>query len=125
MYLRCQFILLPALITCVLAPLSSPASADSTAGLILSLQCPNEYRVNIWQRYGSGELLYRGAGPLGNLSLGRGTSENTGAAQVYRFEHENYEYLVLGGRGDHQGQGTLEVLENGYSILSQVCTSEE
>ena len=119
-----QSIRLLGLMTCVLAHLSLPASADSTAGLVFSLKCQGDYNVNIWKRYGSGELLYRATGPLGNLSLGKGIRENTGAAQVYKFKNGNYVYQAVGGRGDHRQQGALEVFKNGRSILSQACTQE-
>ena len=85
-------VLLVGLIVCASAYFSRSASADSTADLILSLKCPNEYTINIWKRYSSGEFLYRATGPLGNLSLGKGTIENTGAAQVYQFKKGNYQY---------------------------------
>ncbi|MBW4540183.1 MAG: hypothetical protein KME43_13700 [Myxacorys chilensis ATA2-1-KO14] len=116
-----QSTVLLGLMTCVLAHLPLPASADSTADLLLSLKCQNDYTVDVWRRYASGELLYRAKGPLGNLSLGKGTRETTGAAEVYKFRNSNYVYQVLGGRGDHRQQGTLEVFKNGRSFLSQAC----
>ena len=119
-----RFVLLLGLITCVLAYFSLPALADSTADLVLSLKCQSEYTVNVWKRHNSGELLYRATGPLGNLSLGKGIKENTGAAEVYKFKNGDYEYQALGGTKDHQGQGTLEVYKNGRSILSQTCTTD-
>ncbi|OKH42892.1 hypothetical protein NIES2101_32120 [Calothrix sp. HK-06] len=122
--LRKQILLLLGSMTCLSVYLSLPASADSTANLILSLKCQNEYTVNIWKRHNSGELLYRATGPLGNLSLGKGTGNNTGSAQVYKFKNGEYEYQVLGGRGDHQGKGTLEVYKNGNSIFTQTCTPQ-
>jgi hypothetical protein len=97
-----------------------PALADSTASLIFSLKCPNEYTVNIWKRYGSEELLYRGFGPLGKLSLGKGARSSTGAAEVYKFKNSDYEYSVLKKKGE--GQGTVEVFKNSRSILTLSCT---
>lgn len=117
-----RFALLLGLMTYVSAYFVLPASADSTAGLLLSLKCQGGYNVDVWRRYDSGELLYRSTSPQGNLSLGNGTEDNTGAAQVYKFKNGKYEYQVLGGKGDHQGQGTLEVYKNGRSIMSQGCT---
>ena len=117
-----QFLLLLGLMTWVSAYPVLPASADSTADLVLSLKCQGGYNVNVWKRHDSGELLYRSTSPQGNLSLGKGTRNNTGAAQVYKFKNGNYEYQAIGGRGDHQGQGTLEVYKNGRSIMSQTCT---
>ena len=118
-----RFALLLGLMTSVSAYFVLPVSADSTAGLLLSLKCQGGYNVNIWRRYNSGELLYRSTSPQGNLSLGNGTGDNTGAAQVYKFKNGNYEYQVISGRGDHQGQGTfLEVYKNDRSIMSQGCT---
>lgn len=119
-----QSVLLLSLMTAASAYLPLPATADSTAGLVVTLKCPNDYTVNVWKRYGSGELLYRGTGLLGDLSLGKGTSNSTGAAQVYKFKHNDYEYQALVGRRDHQGQGSLTVFKNGRSILSQACTRE-
>lgn len=119
-----QSTVLLGLTTCVLANLPLPVSADSTAGLLLTLKCQSDYTVNVWQRYGSGELLYRGTGPLGNLNVEKGSRENTGAAQVYKFKTGDYVYQVLAGRGDHRRQGTLEVFKNGRSIVSQACTHE-
>ncbi|MBW4692700.1 MAG: hypothetical protein KME27_13150 [Lyngbya sp. HA4199-MV5] len=112
------------LTTCVLANFCLPARADSTAGLLLTLKCQSDYTVNVWQRYGSKELLYRGTGPLGDLSLGKGSRENTGAAQVYKFRTGDYAYQVLAGRGDHRQRGMLEVFKNGRSIVSQACTHD-
>jgi hypothetical protein len=117
-----RFVLLLGLMTCVSASFVLSASADSTADLVLSLNCQGGYNVNVWKRHNSGELLYRSTGPQGNLSLGDGTRDNTGAAQVYKFKNGNYEYQVISGRGDHQGQGILEVYKNGRSIMSQTCT---
>lgn len=119
-----RFAVMLGLVTSVSAQLALPASADSTAALILSLKCPNDYTVNVWKRYRSGEILYRGTGLLGNLSVDKGTIENTGAAQVYKFKHGGYTYQVVKGTKDHQGQGTVEVFKNGRSILSQTCTYE-
>lgn len=116
-----RFVLLLGSMTCVSAYLAIPASADSTADLVLSLKCQCGYKVNIWQRYRSGELLYRSQSPRGNLSLGTGTRDDTGAAQVYKFRNGNYKYQVLGGKGDHQGRGTLNVYKNGRSVMSKTC----
>ncbi|MEH2044157.1 MAG: hypothetical protein V7L12_12950, partial [Nostoc sp.] len=66
--------LLLALPISILANFSLPASADSTAGILLSTKCRGGYNVNIWQNYTSGELLYRATSPNGNLSLGKGTT---------------------------------------------------
>jgi hypothetical protein len=118
-----QSTVLLGLITCVLTQ-PSPASADSTADLVLILHCQGDYNVNVWKRYVSGELLYRGVGPLGSLSLGKGIMENTGSAQVYKFRNGNYVYQVVGGRADHRHRGTVEVFRNGRSILNQTCTQE-
>jgi hypothetical protein len=114
--------LLFGLMTCMSNPLALPAFADSTADLLLSLKCQNGYIVNVWKRHGSQELLYRGIGLLGNLNLGTGTNDNTGAARVFKFKNGNYVYQVLGGRSERHGRGTLEVFKNGRSMLSQTCT---
>ena len=119
-----QSTVLLGLAACVLAHLSLPASADSTADLVLTLKCQSDYTVNVWRRYGSGELLYRSTGPLGDLSLGKGSMENTGAAQVFKFKNGNYVYQVLSGRGDHRRQGALEVFKHGRSLLSQTCRQD-
>ena len=111
--------LLFALPICALANFPSPAAADSTADLILSLKCRGGYKVNIWRNYMSGELLYRSTSSNGDLSLGMGTRDDTGAAQVYQFKNGNYKYQVLGCKGDHQGKGGLEVYKNDRSIMSQ------
>jgi hypothetical protein len=113
--------LLLASATAISAHLALPALADSTADLILSLKCPSEYTVNVWQRHSSEELLYRGSGPLGQLSLGDGSKDSTGTAQVYKFKHDDYKYQAIGGTKDHQGRGTLEVFKDGRSILSFPC----
>jgi hypothetical protein len=104
----------------VISTSAHPALADSTADLIVSLKCPGEYTVNIWKRYGSEELLYRGFGPLGKLSLGKGARSSTGAAEVYKFKNSDYEYSVLKKKGE--GQGTVEVFKNSRSILTLSCT---
>ncbi|MCP6759972.1 MAG: hypothetical protein NHB32_14730 [Fischerella sp. CENA71] len=72
--------LLLALLISILANFSLRASADSTAGLLLSTKCQGSYNINIWQNYTSRELLYRATNPNGNLSLGKGTSQATEGA---------------------------------------------
>ena len=52
-------IFLFSLVICTSVYFSRSASADSTADLILSLKCPNEYTVNIWKRYSSGHFKLR------------------------------------------------------------------
>ncbi|WP_292697763.1 MULTISPECIES: hypothetical protein [unclassified Nostoc] len=74
--------LLLALPISILANFSLPASADSTARLLLSTKCRGGYNVNIWQNYTNGELLYRSTSPNGNLSLGKGTSQATEGVRV-------------------------------------------
>jgi len=77
--------LLVALPISVLANFSLRASADSTAGIILSTTCQGGYNINIWQNHTDGELLYRATSPNGNLSLGQGTSQATEGVRVYKF----------------------------------------
>jgi hypothetical protein len=106
----------------VLANFSLPASADSTAGIILSTKCQGGYNINIWQNYTSGELLYRSTSPNGNLSLGRGTSQATEGVRVYKFRKGNYEYWVWDGTLDNPQTGTLEVYKNNRILMQQACT---
>lgn len=116
-----KFALLFALPTCSLTNFSLPASADSTADLILSLQCEGGYDINIWKTYGSGELLYRSTSDNGNLSLGGGTSQATEGVRVYRFRNDNYQYLVWDGTLDNSKTGTLEVYQNNHILMQQSC----
>lgn len=113
--------LLLALPISVLANFSLPASADSTADLILSMECRGGYRVNIWQKYTSHELLYRSTSPSGNLSLGKGTSKATEGVRVYKFRNKNYEYSVWDGTLDNPQSGTLEVYKNNRILMQQAC----
>ncbi len=114
--------LLLALPISVLANFSLPASADSTAGIILSTKCQGGYNINIWQNHTSGELLYRSTSPNGNLSLGRGTSKATEGVRVYKFRKGNYEYWVWDGTLDNPQSGTLEVYKNNRILLQRTCT---
>jgi hypothetical protein len=114
--------LLLALPICALATLPLPASADSTADLILSTKCRGGYNVNIWRNYTSGELLYRATSRNGNLSLGRGTSQATEGVRVYRFRNGNYQYWVWDGTLDSPQAGTLEVYRNNRILMAQACT---
>jgi hypothetical protein len=115
-----RFALLLSSMTCVSAYLVLPASADSTADVILNLKCQGGYNVNVWKRYDSGELLYRSTSPQGNLSLGRGTRDDTGAVRAYEFRNGNYVYQALSDKGDHQG--LLSVYQNGHLLMQQACT---
>lgn len=81
-----------ALTTCVWANYSLKASADSIAGLILSMKCQGGYNVNVWKKHSSGELLYRSTSLHGDLSLNKGTSKATEGVQVYKFQNGNYKY---------------------------------
>jgi hypothetical protein len=114
--------LLLALTTCVSANFSLPASADSTAALILNMKCQGGYTINLWKKYSSGELLYRATSSKGNLSLGGGTSQATEGVRVYRFRNRNYQYWVWDGTLDSQQSGTLEVYENNRIRMRQACT---
>ena len=113
--------LLLALPISVLANFSLRASADSTAGIILSTKCKGGYNINVWQNHTSGELLYRSASPNGNLSLGRGTSQATEGVRVYKFRKGNHEYWVWDGTLDNPQSGTLEVYKNNRILMRQAC----
>jgi hypothetical protein len=106
----------------VLVTFSLRASADSTAGIILSTRCQGGYNINIWQTHTSGELLYRVTSPNGNLSLDGGTSQATEGVRVYKFRNGNYEYWVWDGTLDNPQSGTLEVYKNNRILLQQTCT---
>ena len=114
--------LLLALATCISANFSLRASADSTAGLILSMKCQGGYNINLWKKHSSGELLYRSTSSKGNLSLGGGTSKATEGVRVYKFRNRNYQYWVWDGTLDSQQSGTLEVYENNRIRMRQACT---
>ncbi|MEH2349739.1 MAG: hypothetical protein V7K55_17420 [Nostoc sp.] len=105
----------------VLANCSLPASADSTAGIVLSTKCQGGYNINIWQKYNSGELLYRATSPNGNLSLGKGTSKATEGVRVYKFRNGIYEYWVWDGTLDNPQSGTLEVYKNNRILMQKTC----
>ena len=114
--------LLLTLIICVSTNFSLRASADSTAGLILSMKCQGGYNINLWKKHSSGELLYRSTSSKGNLSLGGGTSKATEGVRVYKFRNRNYQYWVWDGTLDSQQSGTLEVYENNRIRMRQACT---
>ncbi|MEG4234457.1 hypothetical protein QUA40_20485 [Microcoleus sp. Pol11C3] len=114
--------LLLALPISVLANFSLPASADSTASIILSTKCQGGYNINIWQNKTSRELLYRSTSPKGNLSLGRGTVKATEGVRVYKFRKGNYEYWVWDGTLDSPQSGTLEVYKNNRILMQKACT---
>ncbi|MEO9128101.1 MAG: hypothetical protein ABI262_25940 [Microcoleus sp.] len=113
--------LLLALPISILANFSLPASADSTANIILSTKCQGGYKINIWQNKTSRELLYRSTSPNGNLSLGRGTVKATEGVRVYKFRKGNYEYWVWDGTLDSPNSGTLEVYKNNRILMQKTC----
>lgn len=113
--------LLLALPISILANFSLRASADSTAGIILSTKCQGGYNINIWRNYTSGELLYRSTSSNGNLSLGKGTSQATEGVRVYKFRNGIYEYWVWDGTLDNPQSGTLEVYKNKRILMKQAC----
>lgn len=98
-----------------------PAFADSTADLVLNLNCQDHYRVEVWKSRSSNALLYRARGPLGNLSLSGGTRRATEGVQVYQFRNGNYAYWVWDGTLDSQQAGTLEVYENDRLLMRKDC----
>jgi hypothetical protein len=106
----------------ILANFSLRASADSTAGIILSTKCQGGYNINIWQNYTNGELLYRATSANGNLSLGKGTNQATEGVRVYKFRNGIYEYWVWDGTLDNPQSGTLEVYKNNRLLTQQACT---
>ncbi len=114
--------LLLALPISILTNFSLPASADSTADLILSTKCRGGYNINIWQNKTSRELLYRATSSKGNLNLGRGTVKATEGVRVYKFRQGNYEYWVWDGTLDSPQSGTLEVYKNNRILMQKACT---
>ncbi|MFM7425066.1 MAG: hypothetical protein ACKO7W_08760 [Elainella sp.] len=112
--------LLPSLLTGLLVS-APPASADSTADLLLSLECQDHYRIEVWQSRSADVLLYRAHGPLGSLSLNEGTRQATEGVQVYKFQNGGYAYWVWDGTLDSQQAGTLEVYENDRLLMRKDC----
>jgi hypothetical protein len=112
---------LPAALLVWLLGNALPAAADSTADLMLNLQCQDRYSVEVWQGRSSDALLYRGRGPLGDLSLDGGTRQATEGVQVYKFQNGSYAYWVWDGTLDSQQAGTLEVYENDRLLMRQDC----
>jgi hypothetical protein len=106
---------------CVFANVSLKASADSTAGIVLSTKCEGGYNINIWRNYTSGELLYRSTSNNGNLSLGGGTLKLTEGVQVYKFRNGDYEYWVWDYSWANSQSGTLEVYKNHNILLQKTC----
>jgi hypothetical protein len=115
-----RLVLLLTLPVCALANFPLPAAADSTASLILSRQC-GQYQVNIWRKYGSGELLYRSTSRYGDLSLGRGTRQLTEGVRVYRFQNGDYEYWMWDGTLDNPQSGSLEVYQDNSILMQRNC----
>ncbi|MBW4542056.1 MAG: hypothetical protein KME43_23370 [Myxacorys chilensis ATA2-1-KO14] len=114
--------LLLALVPCLAANFSLPAMADSTADLLLNLNCQGGYNINVWKTRKSGELLYRSTSSNGNLSLERGTSQATEGVRVYKFQNGDYQYWVWDGTLDSQQAGTLEVYKNNAIQRQYACT---
>ncbi|WP_293153967.1 MULTISPECIES: hypothetical protein [unclassified Microcoleus] len=114
--------LLLAMPICILANFSLPASADSTADLILNMKCQGGYNINLWKKNASGELLYRSTSSKGNLSVGGGTSKATEGVRVYKFRNGNYEYWVWDGTLDSPQSGTLEVYKNNRILMQKACS---
>jgi hypothetical protein len=100
------------------------ASADSTAGIILSTRCQGGYNINIWQNRTSGELLYRATSPKGDLSLDGGTRQATEGVRVYKFRDRNYEYWVWDGTLNDPQSGFLEVYKNNRISMRQPCRKD-
>lgn len=117
-----RFVLPLVLPASILAIFSLSASADSTAGIVLSMNCQCGSTINIWQNSTSGELLYRATSPIGNLSLGRGTRQTTEGVRVYKFRNGNYQYWLWDGTLDNPNSGVLEVYENNRILTQQSCT---
>ncbi|BAZ08911.1 hypothetical protein NIES4071_07170 [Calothrix sp. NIES-4071] len=114
--------IIPALAISMILHFALPASADSTANLLLNLQCEGGYNVDIWKTKQSGELLYRSTSSNGKLSLGRGTSQATEGVRVYKFQKGNHQYWVWDGTLDSQQSGTLEVYKNNTIQRRYACT---
>ncbi len=115
-----SLVLLVTLPICALAGNLLPASADSTADLILSTKCRGGYEINIWRKYGSGELLYRSTSENGDLNLGRGTSHTAEGVRVYRFRNRDYEYWLWDGTDSSRSE-TLQVYKNDRLSMQQAC----
>ena len=115
-----RFALLLGLMTGISTYLVLPASADSTADLILSTKCGGSYTVNIWRNYSSGELLYRSTSGSGNLSLARGTSHAGEGVRVYRFRNGDYEYWLWDGPDSSRSE-TLQIYKDNRVLMQQLC----
>ncbi|GAB4381279.1 MAG: hypothetical protein Kow00121_39420 [Elainellaceae cyanobacterium] len=105
-------------LTVVLSPL--PTLADSTADLLVSLNC-DDYYVEVWQNRTSGDYLYRAQGFTGSLSLDQGSREATEGVVVYKFENGDYEYWVWDGSLDSPDEGQLAVYRNNQQLMQRSC----
>lgn len=103
------------------ALLPSSTRADSTADLLVGLNC-SDYYVEIWQNRSSGNYLYRAQGFTGSLALDNGTREATEGVVVYKFQNADYEYWVWDGSLDSPDQGQLEVYHNNQQVMQRSCT---
>lgn len=111
-----------ALATGLAVTLFPPATlADSTADLIVSLNC-DDYHVEIWQNRTSGNYLYRAQGFAGRLRLDNGVRENTEGVAVYKFQNGNYQYWVWDGSLDSPDEGQLVVYHNNRQAMQRFCT---
>ena len=96
------------------------ALADSTADLLVALNC-DDYYVEIWQDRSSDQYLYRAQGFTGSLSLDNGTREATEGVVVYKFQNGEYDYWVWDGSLDSPDEGQLEVYRNNQQVMQRAC----
>lgn len=106
-------------LTVVMLPLST--LADSTADLLVALNC-DDYYVEVWQNRSSGRYLYRAQGFTGSLSLDDGSREATEGVVVYKFHNGDYDYWVWDGSLDSPDEGQLEVYHNNQQVMRRFCT---
>ncbi len=97
------------------------AKADSTADLLVSLQC-QDYQIQIWQNRLSNTYLYRSQSFMGNLAIDQGSRTATEGVTVYKFRNGDYEYWVWDGTLDSPNAGTWEIYRNSRLVLQQNCT---
>ncbi|VXD13127.1 hypothetical protein [Planktothrix paucivesiculata] len=104
-----------------LISLSLPVKADSTADLMVLYNC-GEFKIEVWQKKNSGQLIYRSTSSAGNINLTGGKQENTEGVRVYKFRSGDNEYWVWQGTLDNPDTGTLEVYKNGRQVMQRTCS---
>jgi len=110
-----------ALSACAIAAFGLSATADSTADLMMNLNCDGGTSAEVWKNRKTSGLFFRSESPSGKWVSYLGKTQKTEGVKVYKFQNGSTEYWVWDGNLDNPQSASLEIYQNNRLVKRQSC----